>query len=168
MLHEFLEILTVMNFRINKNNYYNKLDDLIKRYNTVTYLKTRRNYNYTTTIITNMLFQIRKHSELNIKLLILPNLKNMRSLDLSADGITKIENLESLTNLVELNLSYNNIEKIENLDRLINLLQLSLIGNKITKIENIHNLTKLRTVFIMFNNITNKNYSQDGLNIYIE
>ena len=54
-----------------------------------------------------------------------------RSLDLSFNRLTKIENLGSLTRLRKLFLIHNKISKIENIGHLVNLEMLELGSNRI-------------------------------------
>ena len=54
-----------------------------------------------------------------------------RSLDLSFNRLTKIENLGNLTRLRKLFLIHNKITKMENLDHLVNLEMLELGSNRI-------------------------------------
>ena len=59
------------------------------------------------------------------------NLIYFRSLDLSFNRLTKIENLGNLTRLRKLFLIHNKITKMENLDHLVNLEMLELGSNRI-------------------------------------
>ena len=56
---------------------------------------------------------------------------HFRSLDLSFNRLTKIENLGSLTRLRKLFLIHNKITKIENIDHLVDLEMLELGSNRI-------------------------------------
>eukprot|EP00494_Astrolonche_serrata_P023562 UN23820 len=66
--------------------------------------------------------------------------KNLTWLDLSFNGLRKIENLECLDNLTDLFLVNNKIKKIENVNHLKKLNQIELGGNRIRKIENLGGL----------------------------
>lgn len=89
-------------------------------------------------------------------IILLKNSNQLSSLNLSKNGITKIEhffNKSSQNNLTHLNLSYNNISKLNNLSNLHNLTHLNLSNNNITKLENINKLTNLRCLNLSSNHI---------------
>ncbi|ODV60487.1 leucine-rich repeat domain-containing protein [Ascoidea rubescens DSM 1968] len=95
-------------------------------------------------------------------------LSNLLDLDLSNNQIYKIENLNDNTNLHFLNLSNNFIKSIENLNPLKNLKFLNLSNNKIERIENLNNLKNLISLNLEFNNIKrlyniSKNLNWDSL-----
>ncbi len=62
---------------------------------------------------------------------------SLKTLNLSNNKISKIENLDTLTNLNTLDLSYNNIREVNGLENLKNLTYLNLEGNKIEHLENL-------------------------------
>jgi Leucine-rich repeat (LRR) protein len=86
-----------------------------------------------------------------IKELYLPNLNY---LDLSNNGISKIENLNACINLRYLHLCDNQIEKIEGLDNNFNLEVLNLAKNKIEKIDELYHRNKLKVLKLGSNRIT--------------
>ncbi|HMQ87045.1 MAG TPA: leucine-rich repeat protein, partial [Flavilitoribacter sp.] len=72
------------------------------------------------------------------------NFFELTELDMSSNGIQKIENLESLANLERLSLNSNQIKEIKNLELLTKLKKLSLGSNQITEIKNLESLTELK------------------------
>ena len=86
--------------------------------------------------------------------------ENIKELNLSDMNLVEIpKGLEQFKDVITLNLSNNQISKIENLDKNINLNALSLSNNKITKIENIHHLDKLED-FYLFNSNQSENIEE--------
>jgi internalin A len=84
----------------------------------------------------------------------LDKLRDLQELDLSCNGITCIENLDNSPYLHYLDLSWNRITRIENLDKLTNLQYLDLSRNQITRIENLDNSTDLQYLYLSENKIT--------------
>ena len=81
----------------------------------------------------------------------LDKLRNLKDLEIFANGIMKIEGLDNLKHLKILSLGANSIEKIENLNKLESLEKIYLSDNKIQEIENIDRLKKLKTFSIIEN-----------------
>ena len=73
---------------------------------------------------------------------------------MAENHIPVIQHLETMRNLVTLNLSTNKISKIENLN-LPNLRELDLSYNKIVEITNLKSLKKFTTLNLSYNAIGN-------------
>lgn len=83
--------------------------------------------------------------------------KKLKSLNLSKNSISFIQNLENLKHLETLNLDNNDILEIQGLDTLTNLKILSLSGNKIKKLGNLDKLVKLEKLILATNPIVQIN-----------
>ncbi|KAF6024888.1 hypothetical protein EB796_016814 [Bugula neritina] len=81
------------------------------------------------------------------------NLPKLRSLNLHANYIPRIENLSSLHLLTHLDLSSNQISRIEGLRFLTNLEQLNLACNFITIVEGLTSLRSLVSINLSYNQI---------------
>lgn len=93
---------------------------------------------------------------------ILNELPNIKSLSITKNRISKIENLGNLINLIFLDLSTNKISKIENLENLENLTELILSYNRISKIENLEKLYRLESMELsnnQFSSILSNDFS---------
>ncbi|XP_035694547.1 protein phosphatase 1 regulatory subunit pprA-like [Branchiostoma floridae] len=73
--------------------------------------------------------------------------------DLHAEDITKIHNLEKFTRLRILDLSCNELTTIENLEQNKDLRELKLYGNKITEVKNLDRLQELACLQLQHNRI---------------
>lgn len=78
---------------------------------------------------------------------------NLTKLNIVAQDINRISNLESCKRLKELRIVECQIAKIENLDQCVNLEKLYLYGNAIKRIENLSQLSKLSTLWLSDNQI---------------
>jgi len=84
---------------------------------------------------------------------IFSNLKKLSYLNLQANGIKKIQNLDELTQLKDLILEGNQIEKIEGLGKLQNLIAIDFGRNKLKHVEGLENLKNLKKISLRQNQI---------------
>ncbi|XP_066291972.1 protein phosphatase 1 regulatory subunit 7-like isoform X1 [Branchiostoma lanceolatum] len=73
--------------------------------------------------------------------------------DLHAEDITRIHNLEKFTRMRILDLSCNHLTTIENLEQNKDLRELKLYGNKITEVKNLDRLQELASLQLQHNRI---------------
>lgn len=82
-----------------------------------------------------------------------PLLKNLKSLNISNNGLNDLWAVQFYTTLEELNITSNNITDIDLLNRLINLKVLNAAGNKFKSLSVLNNLTNLKILDLSNNDI---------------
>ncbi|MGQ0417403.1 leucine-rich repeat domain-containing protein, partial [Bacillus sp. HC-TM] len=96
-------------------------------------------------------------------------LKNVKNLSLSNNGLTNIEHITSMKKLVELDLAKNELENIEPLSRLSTVQSLNLEENYISDITPLSHLTDLYDLKLGSNEIRDVRPVQElGKRIYID
>ena len=74
-----------------------------------------------------------------------PDLKNIRSLDLSSCSLKNVDIISNLTNLTNLNLKFNyGVENLDGLANLTNLTELSIQSDSIKNVDFLAKLTKIK------------------------
>lgn len=87
-------------------------------------------------------------------------LKNLKSLSIQSNRLTKIEGLEELHNLEEIYMSHNAIAKIEGFEHNLKLNTIDIANNLISRIENLSHLPNLEEFWANNNQFDNDCYDQ--------
>lgn len=83
--------------------------------------------------------------------------RNLTTINLHCNSISRIENLELLRSLQHLDLSSNQIRRLEGLDSLSSLRTLNLSCNSLQAVEGLRSLRSLRKLDVSFNQISSIN-----------
>lgn len=93
--------------------------------------------------------------------------RQLRSLNLDINQITKLQNMHHLTNLAELSVQNNKISVMEGLTSMTKLRRLNLSFNRITKLEGLSNCQMLELLELGKNQISNIDALQTAQNKFV-